>query len=319
MMQRRNTVVTAGDSNYIWGLYLLIASMRAAGMDEPVIVGTKRFQPCHAAALESLGGVRLVSLDGFDQTLACAKARLMLEATTEYVTWADSDAFFTGNVSDILTPPDPDRIHVRRRQPFEMAAAFPPPYDLNVILPTWRHDVCDCALLDERSDPSVPRANPKAFLSCSSCFLSVARKQDRFLRAWDKLMRRLPKGDVGVVDRSLACYHQLDESCLNACLTFLPDAPRVTDVYGMDKDPNHYFAHFCGSPKPWVAWTPRAMRHFDVGCRIVQWAQEQHLRIPGPVPFSLKPEHKAICRLLARPLVFKTKVENRLRRLWRGR
>jgi hypothetical protein len=314
-----NTVVTAGDSNYVWGLFLLIASMRASGMDEPVIVGTKNFKPYHGAILENLGGVRLVSLDAFDQSLTCAKAKMMLMAETEYVTWADSDAFFTGNVSDIMPPPSPDRIHVRRRQPFEMALAFPPPYDLNVILQTWRHDVCDCALLDERSDPSVPRLGPKDFLSCSACFVSVARKQDYFLRAWDKMMRRLPKGDVGVVDRSLSCYHQLDESCLNACLSFLPNAPRVTDVYGMDKDRNRLFAHFCGSPKPWVAWTPNAFRFFDAGCHIVQWAQDQRLRLPGPVPFSLKPGHKAICKLLARPIELKTKVQNRLRRLCRSR
>ena len=81
-----NTVVTAGDSNYVWGLFLLVASMRAAGMDEPVIVGTKNFKPYHGAILENLGGVRLVSLDAFDQSLTCAKAKMMLMAETEYVT-----------------------------------------------------------------------------------------------------------------------------------------------------------------------------------------------------------------------------------------
>ena len=92
-----------------------------------------------------------------------------------------------------------------------------------------------------------------------------------------------------------------------------------SDVYGMDKDRNHLFAHFCGSPKPWVAWTPNAFRFFDAGCRIVQWAQDQRLRLPGPVPFSLRPGHKAICKLLARPIELKTKVQNRLRRLCRSR
>ena len=316
MSQCRNTVVTAGDSNYLWGLFLLVASMRASGMDEPVLVGTKRFGPFHASVLEQLGGVTLRPLDDFDQSLTCCKAKMMLEAKTDFVTWADSDAFFTGNVSDRLAPPSPGFIHVRRRTPPEMAGAFPPPYDLSVILPTWRRDVCACAGLAE-DDPSVPRPAPATFLSCSACFASVARSQERFLRVWDMLMRRLPKGDVGVVNRALACYHQLDESCLNACLTFLPDAPRVTDVYGMDKDPSRFFAHFCGSPKPWVAWTPRAMRFFDDGCRIVEWAKRERLVLPGPVPYSLDPAHKTSCRLLARPLVFKTKVENRLRRIAR--
>ncbi len=311
-----NTVCTAGDSNYVWGLFLLVASMRASGMEEPVLVGTKRFGPSHAAVLEQLGGVRLVSLDGFDRSLTCCKAKMMLLADTEYVTWADSDAFFTGNVSAILAPPSPGLVHVRRRGRAEMPLAFPPPYDLNAILPTWRRDVCACAGLDE-GDAAVPAPDPGSFLSCSASFASVARSSERFLRVWHEMMMRLPKGDVGVVDRSLACYHQLDESCLNACLEFLPDAPRVTETYAMDKDPGRMFAHFCGAPKPWVAWTPRAMRFFDEGCRIVEWAQSSGLRLPGPVPYSLRRGHKAACRLLARPMELKVKVAGRLKRLWR--
>ena len=31
---KNNTVVTAGDINYLWGIFLLIASMRKNGMDE---------------------------------------------------------------------------------------------------------------------------------------------------------------------------------------------------------------------------------------------------------------------------------------------
>ena len=311
---KTNTIVTAGDSNYLWGLFLLVASLRASGMDEPVLVGTKRFEPFHAFVLEQLGGVTLRPLDDFDQSLTCCKAKMMLEAETDYVTWADSDAFFTGSVSDRLAPPSPDLIHVRRRTPSEMAGAFPPPYDLNVILPTWRRDVCACAGLAE-DDPSVPQPQPASFLSCSACFASVARAQERFLRVWDKLMQRLPKGDVGVVNRALACYHQLDESCLNACLTFLPDAPRVTETYAMDKDRAHLFAHFCGSPKPWVAWTPRAFRFFDDGCRLVEWAKREHLKLPGPVPYALDARHKTMCRVLARPLELRQKVKNRLKRL----
>ena len=310
-----NTIVTAGDKNYLWGLFLLVASMRASGMDESVIVGTKAFEPFHEEVLRQLGDVRLVPLDGFSHSLTCAKAKMMLLAETSFVTWADSDAFFTGNVSKILTPKGEGEIHVRRRTRAEMPCAFPPPYDLNEILPAWRHDICDAARLDEADVPAVDVAS---FLSCSASFASLARREERFLRVWDEMMMRLPKGDVGVVNRALRFYHQLDESCLNACLTFLPDAPRVTEVYQMDKDEEHLFAHFCGAPKPWVAWTPRAMRFFDAGCRIVDWAVREHLRLPGPIPYSLRAEHKTACRLFARPIELKTKVVNRLHRLYRN-
>ena len=314
----RNTICTAGDHNYLWGLFLLIASMRRFGMDEPVIVGTKGFSSADAAVLSQFGGVRLVSLDHADRSLTCHKAEVMLRAETPFVTWADSDALFTGNCSGLLTPPDAAQIHVRRRGAAEMGLAFPPPYDLTRILPTWRVDVASAAGIDVAAVPEVTAADVAAFRSCSACFLSVARSQERFLRVWHELMMRLPKGDVGVVDRSLACYHQLDESCLNAALAFLPDAPCVTATYTLDKDPARLFAHFVGSPKPWVAWTPSAFRFFDAAARVVAWAEREGLTLPGSVPMSLRAPNKWLCRLLARPLELRTKIHRRVMRLMKG-
>ena len=40
---KENTVVTIGDMNYLWGIFMLIASMRQNGMDEPVLVGGLNF------------------------------------------------------------------------------------------------------------------------------------------------------------------------------------------------------------------------------------------------------------------------------------
>ena len=312
---RDNTVVTAGDSNYLWGLFLLVASMRSSGMDEPVIVGTKRFSKSDADVLTQFGQVRLVSLDDADHSLTCYKARMMREAETKFVTWADSDALFTGNCSSLLSPPDEEHIHVRCRSAAEMPRAFPPPYDLRVILPTWQKDV---ASVSGCARPLSEVGSVSNFLSCSACFLSLARCQEHFLTVWHEMMMRLPKGDVGVVDKSLACYHQLDESCLNACLTFLPDAPRRTAAYALDKNAGQIFAHFVGSPKPWVSWTPSAMRFFDETVRIVEWAVSNGLRLPGPVPYSLKASHKAVCRLFARPLELRAKILRRLRRVLKG-
>jgi len=123
---------------------------------------------------------------------------------------------------------------------------------------------------------------------------------ERFLRVWHELMMRLPKGDVGVVDRSLACYHQLDESCLNAALTFLPDAPRVTATYTLDKDPPRLFAHFIGRPKPWEGWTPRSARHIEAVVSTVEWAVAEGLELPGDVPFSLRRDRLSFNRATAR-------------------
>ena len=309
----RNTICTAGDHNYLWGLFLLITSMRRFGMDEPVIVGTEGFTGRDCRVLEQFGGVTFLSLDHADRSLTCHKAEVMLRAETPFVTWADSDALFTGNCSDLLTPPDAAQIHVRRRGLAEMGLAFPPPYDLTRILPTWRVDVASAAGIDVAAIPEVTAADVAAFRSCSACFLSVARSQERFLRVWHELMMRLPKGDVGVVDRSLACYHQLDESCLNAALSFLPDAPRVTATYALDKDPSRLFAHFIGRPKPWEGWTPRSVRHIEAVVSTVEWAAAEGLELPGDMPPSLRRDRLAFNRATARWSELWFKVRKRLR------
>ena len=295
-----NTICTAGDHNYLWGLFLLIASMRRFGMDEPVIVGTKGFTDRDRRVLEQFGGVRLVSLDHADHSLTCHKAEVMLAAESGYVTWADSDAMFKGNCSNLLLPPDVAQIRVRRRCAAEMPGAFPKGHDLARILPAWRKDVADAAGLDVRTIPQVTAADVAAFRSCSACFLSVARSRERFLRTWHTLMMRLPKGNVGVVDKSLVAYHQLDESCLNAVLAFLPDAPRVTETYGLDRDPERIYLHFIGRPKPWEGWTPRSARHIEAVVSTVEWAVAEGLELPSGVPPPLRRNRLALHRATAR-------------------
>ena len=224
----------------------------------------------------------------------------MLAAESGYVTWADSDAMFKGNCSNLLLPPDVAQIRVRRRCAAEMPGAFPKGHDLARILPTWRRDVADAAGLDVRTIPRVTAADVAAFRSCSACFLSVARSRERFLRTWHTLMMRLPKGDAGVVDKSLVAYHQLDESCLNACLAFLPGAPKVTETYGLDRDPERTYLHFIGRPKPWEGWTPRSARHIETVVSTVEWAVAEGLELPSGVPPPLRRNRLALHRATAR-------------------
>ena len=78
-----NTVITAGDRTYLWGIFLLIASLRRNGMDDPVIVGTRGFDREAEDILRQLGEVRFHPLDDFPRSLTCAKPRVMLQADTE--------------------------------------------------------------------------------------------------------------------------------------------------------------------------------------------------------------------------------------------
>lgn len=316
-MKRDNTIVTIGDINYLWGIFLLIASARRSGMDEPFLVGVKKFTPDAERVLTQFGGVRVVNLDGEKRSLTCLKARVMLDVETEYATWADSDAFFTGNVSEILVPDSPDEIHFRLRAPFEMPGAFrghtfgedgmsiP-----KAVLEAWRKDIEEVAG-EARGEPRYATSG-----SASFCSFSMARFR-KFAEVWHALqMKVLPDRDVGVEDRSLRYYHQLDESTLNACLNFVVDAPRVQDVYRMDKERNRLFVHFIARPKPWEGWTKRAFRHFDEYVSVVEWAVAQGLTLPGPVPGSLIRPRKGLMRALIPWMTLKPKIVRRLKRLF---
>ena len=294
-----NTIVTIGDVNYLWGIFMLIASARKAGMTEPFLVGAKDFDARAERVLTQCGNVTIVPLDGVKRSLTCLKPYVMLTAKTEFVTWADSDAFFTGNVSDRLAPESPELIHFRLRSDPEMPDAFKghalgtgdsliPPE----ILDVWKRDVAAIA------GSAAEKARYRTTGSACFCALSLARHR-KFLEVWDALQSKvLPDRNVGVVDKSLRYYHQLDESTLNACLNFAPDAPRVQQTFRMDKDPEHLFVHFIARPNPWVGWTKRAFRHFDRYAAVAEWAREQGYELPGEIPACLKPENKRRMKFL---------------------
>ena len=309
---KNNTIVTAGDRNYLWGIFLMIASLRRNGMDEPVIVGTKGFDAEAAEILTGIGDVRLFPLDDFRRSLTCCKAQVMLQAETDYITWVDSDGFFSGNCSARLIPETPDQIHVRMRSAAEQPQAFKG-YTYGedghqipqAVLEVWKRNVGGLE-------------TPRIARSCSACFLSVHRSSRPFLEKWhEQMMTVLPATNIGVVDPSLKYYHQLDESVLNSCLAFVPGAPRVAETYRLDQDPEELFIHFIGQPKPWQGWAPSAFRHFDRYVSVMEFAQSAGWKLPGPVPMSLKRENRALCSLLRYPVSIRYKIARRLRK-WFG-
>ena len=309
---KNNTVVTVGDANFGWGIFLLIASMRKSGMDEPVLVGAYRFPPGLADALTQFDDVTICPLDRIERSLTCYKPTVMRQARTDYITWIDGDGFFSGNCSKRLPPLNDDEIHIRMRQPGENAQAFRG-YEYGedgrsipkAVLEAWKADVAGSA-------------EPRTLRSCVASSFSIHRSALPFLEKWhEQMLKVLPSGNVGVVDHTLKYYHMLDESVLNSVLSFYPGAPRVSDEYRLDKDENELFRHFWGNPKPWNGWTRYSFRHFDAYAAVADWALEQGCKLPGPLPYCLKPANKILCRLLLRPVELNMRIRRRLKRTFR--
>lgn len=312
---KNNTIVTIGDLNYLWGIFLLICSMRKNGMDEPVLVGTSGFAPEAVKILTQLDDVTVFPLENVERSLTCYKPLVMLQAQTEYITWADGDGYFSGNCSELLIPRREDEIHIRMRSADENRRAFRGRIDQGE--PGW---TIPRAVLDAwRADTGMPPSSASGIgRSCSACFLSVHRSARPFLRKWHEQMEKvLPTGNTGVVDRSLKYYHQLDESVLNSLLAFSPLAPRIAPEYRMDKFVDARFIHFVGIPKPWENWSCRTFRHFDTYTSVAAYALDRGFRLPGNgmPPFPLKPENRMRCALLRLPVSLAYKARGVVKRI----
>ena len=292
---RNNTIVMASDNNYVWGVWLLIASMRMNSMDEPVLVLAEDYSADDIACLEQFGDVKIVQRDeNFKRNLTYSKPEAMLLADTDFITWVDCDALFYGNCSDLLTP-EPGCIHIRQRAYAENAAGFakfyapgekhgPIPAE---VLDIWRHDV------DENDEP--------AFDTCSSaCFISISREHRFILEKWrSQIAKVMPEDNVGIVDKRSKAYFQTDESVLNSVLCFAAGAPQIAPKFKLDKNPEAFFIHFNYQPKPWHLWNDYTVKHIDKTIAVVEWAVAQNYTTPGAIPFSLKRQYKFFSKILA--------------------
>lgn len=285
-----NTIVVAGDQKYIWGLWLIIASIRKAGMDEPIIVYGKDLRSHSILCLRQFGDVTVHRAEHIEQSMTCYKPDAMLLAETPYVTWMDSDAIVTGNVSSQLIPPKNGMIF-RIRDTAENSYVFRKRYKRNDVkgsiprrvLQIWEQDIA------ENTQPALATCG-------SACILSVERSQEHLMKTWRDLMRRvIPLHDTGVVHRKSKAYFQTDESVLNAVLCFAENVPKTFD-FTLDKDPEAKFVHFVNHPKPWIRWTVHALQYFDAVTEIVEWARVTGYMYPAELPETLKKENYALAK-----------------------
>lgn len=91
----------------------------------------------------------------------------------------------------------------------------------------------------------------------------------------------LPTDNIGVTNKRRKHYHQLDESVLNAAITFVKDAPTPTAEFRLNKDQERFYVHFISQPKPWIAWTSHAMVHYETYVFFVEEALRRGYHIPN--------------------------------------
>lgn len=291
---KNNTIVSASDMNYRWGVWLLVASIRKSGMDEPVLIGTYNWSEQWIEDICRFPGVKTVPLPGGDKrSVTCQKPEIMLKADSEFITWVDCDGIFTGNCSDRLsgreneiyirsrTPSEVVELYRRERSPGDNPEEIPP-----AVLDIWRRDVGN---LNE----------PRRKRSCSAGIIGIHRSRLDFLRKWrEQMMHALPP-DVGVVNKGNIGYFQTDDSVLNSLLLFAADAPDITADYRADDLTGPYYIHFAFNPKPWIMWNPTALRHYSRVQDTAEWAEAAGFQPREPRPYTLNRRRERLSRALA--------------------
>lgn len=292
---KNNTVVTACDGAYAWGVWLLVSSMRQHGMDEPVLVGTYDWPQQWLEDIQRLPGVSTIALPIEDKrSLTCSKPVIMLKADNEFVTWVDCDAIFSGNCSDrIIT--QKGQIYVRTRSVAEMRNLYrherspgdPEDGIPGKILEVWRRDV------GEREQPLRQRSSPAGLISLHCSQLG-------FIEKWRQQMQKvLPDFLPDVVNKDSVGYLQTDESVLNSLLCFAHDAPPVAENYSADLDWDSCYMHYSFGPKPWQMWNLYSIRFFDKTLDAVEFGIKSGWLPRAKLPYTLKRKNKFICKLLA--------------------
>ena len=290
-----NTIVSACDQGYAFGVWLLIASIRKSGMTHPILIGAYKWPDEWKQDILKFPNTSISDLPITDKrSVTCSKPEIMLKAPTDFVTWIDCDGIVSADITEAIQCPL-GAINIRPKTPSETTKMFPKLRKANEnpeaipaqILDTWRHDVCE---LD----------TPRFLHGFSACLIGLSLAQNHaFLEKWREQMYKVLPEDVALVQDGNAAYFQTDESVLNSLMLFAREAPPLIPHYTADLQGKPHFIHFAYNPKPWIMWNNYSLKHFDRVLDIVEWAVKNGYAPHCELPYTFKRSHKRLCTLLA--------------------
>lgn len=293
MTNSKITIVTACDLNYLWGVFLLTASIHRNALPVNVLFFEVGFDPETERYLSQFPEVSVKKADTSDPfPLNNRKAEAMLLADAEYIAWFDADCFVFDWIGDDLLPVNGE-LQARMRGRAENASVFERYYGPGEekggipasVLARWREDVGG-------------RAEPAYDSTCPSNVLVLHRRFMPFIEEWDKLTRKVvDPAAKGAVNRADPAYWMTDESALNAVLLFSLQAPQPS-AYRLDNLKAGHVVHFMGAPKPWIGWLPRFLYCLPKVIELLEWLDGKGFKIP-PIPPSFDKTRTSRARMEA--------------------
>lgn len=279
------TLVTIGDQNYFWGLYLLAASVERWHLGNRLMMFHTGLDQASKHYLNQFSRVELRQFEKSSPFgLHCRKPEAMLQAEGEYLGWLDSDCLVIGDLNEDMIPLNGE-MQARMRTSQETVADFQRFYQPGekpggmprIMMDKWREDV------GERQVARIDAMAP------SNVFV-VHSKFKPFLAHWERQMAKVLNPQKGTLDHEQPAYFITDESVMNSLLAFAEFAPEVAE-YRLALERNRHIAHFIGSPKPWVRWLPRNLYCLPFVLDLIEWLKANGKEVP-PLPPSLDASRK---------------------------
>lgn len=287
-MKYNKTIVTACDSNYVWGAYILVASLCYQNVQAYKKVLGIMLTNEEQELLNQFPDTEVINSNRkTDRSVCLMKPHAIFSAKTDLICWMDSDCIITGDITDFIEADD-DEIQIRFRSFEENAGVYRNYYGKNdelglipeKVLSTWQDDVGD---LESSQISTVCETN---------CFV-IKKKNLDFIELWQHQMEKvIVDNQLQVYDKNSVGYFMTDESALNSLMAFSSKAPKVKE-YKFDKDKNKLLVHFGLNPKPWISWTKRALLHYDLTMETIEWCKVNGYKTP-PIPPSLQHKTKNV-------------------------
>ena len=281
------TLVTAANQGYFWGLYLLAASVERNKLGNRLLMFHTGLDERSTRCLEQFSRVDLRAFKKQSPFgLHNRKAEAMLEADDEYLGWLDSDCLVIGDLNELIIPVN-GQMQARLRRAEETRRDFRKYYAPGeaqdsiprAILERWRTDI------GQRSEPLVRHMAP------TNVFVMHSRFKP-FLAQWDEQIQKVLDPKKGTLDLNDPAYFMTDESVFNSLLAFSDHAPEVCE-YRLALERERHVAHFMGSPKPWVRWSPSNLYCLPFVLDLIGWLRENGYEVP-PLPAALQASRKTI-------------------------
>lgn len=281
-----STIVTACDSNFVWGAMLLGLSLRYNKMTSSFHVLGYDLNPEEIAQLSSIPQTKVFNTHKTSSRSVCTqKPEAIATADTEIIVWMDADCVVIGNIESFFVCPE-NQLQIRWREADENGSIYRNYYKKedkwgcipSRVLKQWKEDVGDLATAQIKT------------VCQTNCFV-INCTHIRFIEKWREQMEKvIPADSTGVYAKKSAAYSMTDESVLNSLFAFYSQAPSTCE-YQMDKNPQKACLHFGLNPKPWKHWTRQSLNHYNYIMTLLDWASNNNISLPQ-LPKSFQAKYK---------------------------